>query len=302
VAARKRKPPIRLRTSRHDDAVSVVASARAVGHGMVRRLTKQSGDGGVQLPAPPPECPPGWRPGPPDFVGIGAQRAGTTRWFRLLGSHPEVASSPLAKELHFFDRFYEGGFEDADVGRYHEYFPRADGLKTGEWTPLYGNAPWVPKMLARAAPDARLLMLVRDPVERLVSGLQHNARVAREQGLPMSRLAPVEAFSRGLYHAQAMSFLGCFDRSRFLLLQYERCLREPLAELRRTLEFVGVSDVDFAPPDLDANPNPQHSKPSLDADTCDSYARAYREDVLALAAEFPELDLALWPNFSELAG
>lgn len=301
VAAHKRNMQLRLRSSRNEDTASLVEGARSVGHRWVRRLTRQSSDGGVQLPAPPPHRPPGWTTGPPSFVGVGAQRAGTTRWFRLIASHPEVASSPLAKELHFFDRFYEGGFSAADVKRYHDYFPRQGEQKTGEWTPLYGNAPWVPKMLAQAAPQARLLMLVRDPVERFVSGLQHNRRVAREQGLPMSRLALVEAFTRGLYHAQAAAMLTEFDRSQLLVLQYERCLREPLAELRRTFEFIGVGDAGFAPPDLDANPNPQHSKPPLDPEVCDSYARAYRDDVVALAAEFPDLDLSLWPNFADLA-
>lgn len=300
MADRKRNTRVRLRTSRHDDAISIAASARAAGHGLVRRLTRQSADGGIQLPSAPPACPPGWQPGPPDFVGIGAQRAGTTRWFRLLGSHPEVASSPLAKELHFFDRFYEGGFGADEAKRYHDYFPRQGGLKTGEWTPLYGNAPWVPEMLAQSAPEVRLLLMVRDPVERFLSGLNHNAKVAREQGMPLSTLAPVESFSRGLYYAQAMSFLGCFDRSQLLVQQYERCLLDPLPELARTLEFIGVEDTGFVPPGLEANPNSHPSKPSLDPEVRASYARAYRDDVLALVAEFPELDLSLWPNFSDL--
>jgi hypothetical protein len=213
-----------------------------------------------------------------------------------------VASSPADKELHFFDRFYGGGFTDAGPSRYHDYFPRPDNQKTGEWTPLYGSSPWVPKLLARAAPEARLLMLVRDPIERLASALQHNARLSREQGMPLSRLAPVEAFRRGFYHSEITGLLPYFDSSQILVLQYERCAREPLAELRRTFEFIGLTDTDFAPAELDANPNPQASKPKLDPDTRDSYVRAYREDVEKLAGAFPDLDLRLWPNFADLAG
>lgn len=279
-----------------------VVATRSLGHRWVRRLTRQSHDGGVRRPAPPPACPPGWETGPPDFVGVGAQRCGTTRWFRLISSHPEVASSPTDKELHFFDRYYEGGFEEADVSAYHAYFPRPAGARTGEWTPLYGSSPWVPKLLARAAPDVRLLVLLRDPVERFLSALQHNARLSHEQGMPLNRLAPVEAFRRGFYHAELEALSPYFDPAQILVLQYERCAREPLEQLRRTFEFIGVADSGFVPAELDANPNPQRSKPKLDAETRDSYVRAYREDVVALARAFPEIDLALWPNFAEPAG
>jgi hypothetical protein len=280
----------------------LVVATRSLGHRWVRRLTRQSHDGGVRSPAPPPACPPGWQTGPPDFVGVGAQRCGTTRWFRLIASHPEVASSPADKELHFFDRFYGGGFGEADVSAYHAYFPRPAGAKAGEWTPLYGSSAWVPRLLARAAPDARLLMLLRDPVERFVSALQHNTRLSHEQGMPLSRLAPVEAFRRGLYHAEIEALSPYFDRSQLLVLQYERCAREPLEQLRRTFEFIGLDDTGFSPSGLDANPNPQSSKPKLDAETRNSYARAYREDVEALACAFPEIDLGLWPNFADPSG
>lgn len=279
----------------------LVVASRSVGHRWVRRLTRQSHDGGVRTPAPPPTCPAGWEIGPPDFVGVGAQRCGTTRWFRLIASHPEVSSSPEDKELHFFDRFYDGGFTEADVTAYHRYFPRQGDGKTGEWTPLYGSSAWVPKLVARATPDARLLILLRDPVERFASALQHNVRLSHEQGMPLNRLAPVEAFRRGFYHAEIKMLLPYFDRSQILVLQYERCAREPLEQLRRTFEFIGLTDTGFAPAELDANPNPQTSKPKLDAEARDSYVRAYRDDVEGLAAAYPEIDLALWPNFAELA-
>jgi len=280
----------------------LVVATRSLGHRWVRRVTRQSHDGGVRRPAPPPPCPPGWQVGPPDFVGVGGQRCGTTRWFRLIASHPEVASSPTDKELHFFDRFYSGGFGEADVAAYHAYFPRPSGAKAGEWTPLYGSSAWTPRLLARAAPDARLLILLRDPVERFVSALQHNARLSHEQGMPLNRLAPVEAFRRGLYHAEIEALLAYFDRSRLLVLQYERCVREPLEPLRRTFEFIGLEDIGFSPPGLDSKPNSQSSKPKLDRATRDSYIRAYRDDVEALARAFPEIDLALWPNFADIAG
>lgn len=275
-------------------------TSRAAGYIWLRRLTRQSNDGDVRRPFAPPECPTGWQTASPDFIGVGAQRAGTTRWFGLIGSHPEVTPSPVAKELHYFDRFYAGGFTSADAARYSDYFPRPSGHSAGEWTPLYASAPWVPRLLASTAPNARLLMLVRDPLERYLSGLQHSARMAKEFGTTLSRLAPLDAFARGFYNAQLDGLLAHFDRSHILVLQYERCTLEPRAQLRRTFEFLGLSDTEFEP-DLDARPGYQPSKPMLDPETAAAYVRAYTDDVLGLARSFPEVDLTLWPNFAHLA-
>jgi hypothetical protein len=242
---------------------------------------------GVMMPPPLPECPAGWRTGPPDFVGIGAQRAGTTRWFDLVVAHPQIEAPPATrKELHYFDRFHAGGFTAADAEAYGEWFPRPQGQMTGEWTPVY--------------PAAKLLVTLRDPIERYLSGLQRHHRTARATEAPLNAMAPLEAFMRGFYHAQLTHLLAHFDRSRVLVVQYERCVRDPLVELRRTYAFLGVEDAGFAP-DLDAHPNRQAEKPELHADARRALVEAYTPDVALLAKSFPEIDLALWPNFVHLA-
>lgn len=252
------------------------------------------------MPPPPPACPPGWQIGPPDFVGVGVQRCGTTRWFNLITSHPEVARSAGAKELHYFDRYHSREPDSSELAGYHEYFPRTSGLTVGEWTPYYLSAPWIPRLLAAAAPDARLLVLLRDPLERYLSGLQLDERVAARRGAALSRYAPLEAFMRGLYHTQLVGLLRHYDRSKVLVLQYERCAGEPRSQLRRTFEFLGLKDVEFTP-ELDAHPRRQTDKPQLDRETRDAYVRAYRDDVARLIDSFPEIDVRLWPNFADLA-
>ncbi len=273
--------------------------ARAIA-GSQARQTPLGADGGLDMPPAPPLCPAGWRTGPPDFIGVGVQRCVTTRWFDLISAHPEVVRSTRRKELHYFDRFYAGGCSEADRSGYQQYFPRAAGHTTGEWTPVYSSAPWIPRLLAAAAPDARLLVLLRDPVERYLSGLQLDIGVARKRGAPLSRYAPLEQFVRGLYHAQLTGLLRHFERSRILVLQYERCTREPGSELRRTYEFLGLRDTEFAP-ELDAHPEYQPEKPALDAATRAEYVQSYRDDVVALIEAFPEIDVRLWPNFADLA-
>jgi len=205
------------------------------------------------------------------------------------------------KELHFFDRFHSGGWKEDELPAYHGYFPRPDGKLVGEWTPLYASGPWIPPLLAASAPQTRLLMIVRDPVERLISGLALDAAVATRQGLPLSRYAPLEAFVRGLYHAQISLLLRHFERSQLLVLQYERCVADPAAELRRTFAFLGLrEDVSGAP--LDAHPRRRDDKPDFDLRTRRAYAEAYGEDVARLGEAFPEIDLGLWANFAHLAG
>ena len=156
-------------------------------------------------------------------------------------------------------------------------------------------------MLAAAAPDARLLVLLRDPVERYLSGLQRHHRVARATEAPLNAMAPLDAFHRGLYHAQLGGLLRHFSRAQLLVLQYERCTRDTRGELRRTYEFLGLEDAGLLP-DLRRHPNRQPDKPELHRDARAALIDAYAEDVATLVRDFPEIDLALWPSFGESEG
>jgi hypothetical protein len=131
--------------------------------------------------------------------------------------------------------------------------------------------------------------------------MRHHARMAELGGLPLSALAPFDAYARGLYGAQLTRLLAHFDRAQLLMQQYERCVLDPLGELRRTYEFLGLPAPSEAPPDLNAHPNRQPGKPELHPDARAALVEAYAEDVAALARDFPEIDLELWPNFAGLA-
>ena len=71
----------------------------------------------------PPVAPDGWTPAPPDYVGVGTARSGTTWWDSLISAHPGVSRLPeTPKEIHFFDDRWEGRLSEADVRRYHGFF------------------------------------------------------------------------------------------------------------------------------------------------------------------------------------
>jgi hypothetical protein len=242
------------------------------------------------------ECPPGWIIAPPDFVGVGAQRAGTTWWFSLLLQHPLIdGPNGLPKELHFFDPYWKQSFDSNAIARYREYFARPRGHLAGEWTPRYMHDAWVPPLLARAAPDAKVLVMVRDPIDRYVSGLAFDL----SRGAPAHPVIATDAFARGLYYRQLSHLLTYFKKEQILLLQYEKCVADTDGELSKTLRFLGVHGLESGKGSAVERVNASHrTKPRLSETELTVLAAAYADDVLALARAFSEIDLDLWPHFN----
>lgn len=246
-------------------------------------------------PASPPPCAAGQEIGPPDFVGVGVQKAGTSWWHQLISAHPCCHVVPgQRKELHFFDSAWDQRVRGVDPESYARFFPRPPGMIAGEWTPRYMADFWVPPLLARAAPDARILVLLRDPVTRFESGIRHE--VAHHA--PRRPVIVADAAARGFYHRQLTGLLRHFPREQLLVLQYERCVQNPKEQLRRTYSFLGL-DPDFVPPDLGRIVNVSTGTPfRLSASVRTELVETYTADVLALAADFPDLDLDLWTCFT----
>jgi Sulfotransferase domain len=243
----------------------------------------------------PPQPGPDEVTGPPAFVGIGAQKAGTTWWFDLIASHPDVAHrDDVHKERHFFDRFASRSFGAEECAQYHGWFPHPAGAVTGEWTPDYLHLAWVPPLLAQAAPRARLLVLLRDPVERFESGLAHH----RAQRGALTAQVYADALARGFYGQALGYWRRHFAREQILVLQYERCVQDPLGELQRTFRFLDLSP--FTPDEAAARVNPGKARRTLPTDVRRRLCELYTPDVLALSASAPEIDPALWPNFTPM--
>lgn len=228
-----------------------------------------------------------WRPAPPDFVGVGVQRAGTSWWYSLLEAHPGVQRLPGVKELHHFD---EQWLRPESPQSYHRRFPRPEGMLAGEWTPEYLFDPWTPPLLRAAAPEARILVLLRDPVSRFESGVQH----AVDRGRIATATIANEAAARGLYGAQLDGLFRAFPHEQVLVLQFEACRAEPTAHLRATYEFVGL-DPSFRPPAL-AEPRNVRTGPriTLPEQLGRSLREYYEADQALLQRLVPDLDYDLW--------
>jgi Sulfotransferase domain len=238
--------------------------------------------------------PTGWRTAPPDFVGVGAQRCGTTWWYELVTAHPGVQPG-RHKELHFFHRYWQQPLDEAGIASYTRWFPRPPGTITGEWSPGYFSHHWIPPLLGRAAPEARFLVLLRDPVERYRSGLALLAQTQRRGAASAS-----SAFRLGCYGLQLENLLAHVPRERVLVLQFERCTVAPADELARTYRFLGLDD-GFVPTDLDRPRNRlPGAKPALSADAREALTTAYTPDVRRLVELESGIDPGLWPNFDHL--
>ncbi len=201
--------------------------------------------------------------GLPSTLIIGAQKCGTTSLFNYLVRHPDVLT-PLAKEIHYFDLRYERG-----VQWYRGRFPYAYQLRRGAMTldasPYYLLHPLAPRRAAQLLPQAKLIVLLRNPVDRAVSHYQHEVRGGRETlslaeaiEREAERLAGEEermrndpsyySFShhrhsyvrRGQYLEQVRRWLEHFPRSQLLVLQSERLFRDPAGVSAAAYQFLGL--------------------------------------------------------------
>jgi hypothetical protein len=205
----------------------------------------------------------------PDYLIIGAQRAGTTSLHRYLVQHPAVGTLLRTKGVHFFDTAYGRG-----ISWYAARFPtrlsawslaRRHGLelRTGEASPYYLFHPHVPRRVAEHLPRVKLIVLLRDPVQRAYSHYQHE--VARGfETLPFEAAIEAEParlageterllaeplynsfahqhhsyLSRGCYAEQLDRWRPLFGHDQLLVLSSERFFAEPDHTFRRVLDFL----------------------------------------------------------------
>lgn len=182
------------------------------------------------------------RLGLPSFLGIGAQKAGTTWLHDNLSAHPELFL-PAAKEVHFFDREFA-----RPLHWYAQHFEGAAGRLPGEVTPAYSILDMsVVAQIARIMPDLRLILLLRDPVERAWSRAVMN--LAKRRGVEADEVSD-EAFIahfrsipgllRGDYLRTIDTWTQVFGSKALQVEFFESIREEPEALIRRVLRHIGV--------------------------------------------------------------
>lgn len=206
----------------------------------------------------------------PGFLIIGAQKAGTTWMHEMLGEHPDVFM-PTPKELHFFDqrRNYDQGIEwyashyaDAPAGAVlGEATPNylwASDHRRREWAKKHFDAGWkhsIPERVhARLGGDIPLLVMLREPVARAISGFYHHVRVE-------DRLRPDKPFAwnaatwgiahMGFYAAHLERWYEVYPRDRFLVLLFEEVMADKQSALDQVTDHIGLSRLSLPPERLD---------------------------------------------------
>lgn len=249
-----------------------------------------------------PAIPEGWSTGEPDFIGVGAHKAGTTWWWMLLTRHPDIDGVPRRKELHLLERMRQGPITQEQKDWYYRQFPRAPGHIAGEWTTRYMAMPPLPRIIGEVAPHAKLLAILRDPVERYRSGIhQWQDRSRGRRRRRNEQAGKREAMKRGFYGRQVQRLLDEVGPDRLLVQQFERCVRDPATEFARTLAFLGVSP--FTPDEtMLSMPQAQTmgEKDELPAKEEATLIEVYGPEVKLLKQLVPDIDLSLWPRFAHL--
>ena len=206
----------------------------------------------------------------PDFIIIGAARAGTTSLYRYLVEHPCVHRS-RTKEVHFFDIHYPKG-----LGWYRANFQLRARLRlasqtggerhiTGEASPYYLIHPRAAERAAKAVPGAKLIVTLRSPVDRAISHYYFEVKTGGETlslrealDAEAKRLAPEIArmqaesdyysvihqrrsyIARGIYVDQIREWRKYFPKEQMLILKTEDLLADPRRGVRECCEFLGI--------------------------------------------------------------
>jgi Sulfotransferase domain len=198
----------------------------------------------------------------PGFLILGAQKAGTTALYAYLRRHPGIGG-PSWKEVSYFDRHYARGTD-----WYRGNFPnrlRARGKLVGEASPSYLFHPLAPERVRALVPEARLIVLVRNPVDRALSHYNHERVLGREplsfedalaaeeerlRGEEERLLSDPRYFSRawwshtykarGRYAEQLERWLAVFPCEQLLIVPSEELLEQPDAAHARVLAFLGA--------------------------------------------------------------
>jgi hypothetical protein len=203
----------------------------------------------------------------PDFLIIGAQKSGTTFLYQFLAQHPRVKPA-FVKEIHYFDLNFRKG-----TNWYRSHFPlqirNTRTFITGEASPYYLFHPHAARRASMVVPEAKLIVLLRNPVDRAFSHYQHQVKRvtgdAREtltfEGAieTEERVVPAEAskmlqdehytsrshrtrsyLSRGRYLDQLQLWSSFFPRRRMLVLKSEDLFDDTTNSLERVLDFLSI--------------------------------------------------------------
>jgi hypothetical protein len=179
-----------------------------------------------------------------DFIGIGAQRTGTSWTYACLYEHPEICA-PI-KEIHFFSRprYAEG------LSWYDAHFKKCkEGQKVGEFSTSYLYSEEAPERIKSAYPDAKIIAIIRNPITRAVSQYGNAVKggeIPETMTFEEYYTTEKSVLEQGRYAEQLARYYEHFDASQILVLIHEDAKADPQAFIQKIYAFLGV-DATFVP-------------------------------------------------------
>lgn len=210
----------------------------------------------------------------PNFYAVGGVKAGSTFLYKHLKRHPEVFL-PTEKELMFFQPERS---DSTSLEEYRALYADGAGYKArGEITPHYLVDPNVPGRIREVEPEAKIIIVLRDPVDRAYSHYWNERRYywdsrsfreavrryenesadeERRQSMPELRWRSQNYVEEGFYYEAVRRYFDAFGREQVLVLLFDDLTRNPNAVLMRIAEHIGVDPGFFDGLDVSENPNP----------------------------------------------
>jgi len=208
----------------------------------------------------------------PNFILFGVQRSGTTSLYNYLIQHPYIVSS-ITKEIGFFEANYFRGinwYKSHFPTTCHKYFlkqKRKHEIITGEATPSYINHPKAPERIFSMIPNIKLILLLRNPVDRAYSHYFQSVKLGREN-LSFEKAIDIEAerlqgeekkmltnedyyslayhnfayLSSGIYIKQLKNWKNIFSEEQLTIIKSEDLFSNPSSVLKQTFDFLNLPD------------------------------------------------------------
>lgn len=206
----------------------------------------------------------------PDFIIIGTMKSGTTSMYEYLIQHPSVMPA-TQKEIHFFDNWHERGLNWYKLQfsplstKYFRELTRFRKQVTGESSPTYLFYPEIPKRMSEVLPHAKIIVMLRNPVDRAYSHYHHVVRhgfetlsfneaidtetkrlqaaaeIAKVDKLSALRMSNQYSYlERGKYADQLTRWFSYFPRDNFLIIGSEDFFGNPVPSFFEVLDFLGL--------------------------------------------------------------
>ncbi|HLC76285.1 MAG TPA: sulfotransferase [Candidatus Peribacterales bacterium] len=237
----------------------------------------------------------------PNFLIIGATKAGTTSIHHYLGQHPDIFVCKR-KETNFFAQDSATCFLGDSIRtqeQYEQEFAEVKNEKAiGETSPAYLAVPAAPTNIHALIPHAKLIAILRNPTERAYSHFLMRRRQGREfrasfeQCIDEEDIDPERSYKhRGFYGEQLERYYKIFPKEQILVLLYEDFVDNPNNVLRTIFTFLGV-DPTFEP-DISERYNTNTAAEPLPPERKKKLIALYQEDIKKLEKLIGR-DLSSW--------